>query len=175
MSDGVWSPTPVCLQDVQLLQRIAELEALVHNLQERVNRNSSNSLIPHSANLLDAPKPAAKIPKGCKPGGQRGHHRHRIPLKRVKDVVPCVPITCARCQTPLPVEAGPNEPDPTWHQVAEIPELAAEITEHQGHTCTCPRCGHLNRGEIPLQIRTHVIGRRLAAMMSYFSGRHHLS
>ncbi|MHB1557774.1 MAG: IS66 family transposase [Isosphaeraceae bacterium] len=45
------------------------------------------------------------------------------------------------------------------------------ITEHQGHASTCPCCGHLNRGEI----RAHVIGPRLAAVMSYLTGRHHLS
>ena len=42
-------------------------------------------------------------------------------------------------------------------------------------TRTCPCRGYLNRGEIPPQIRAHVIGPRLAAVMSYFSGRHHLS
>jgi transposase len=178
MSDGLPSPTPICPQCVQLLQRIADLEALVRDLQERLNTNSSNSSIPPSANPLDAPKPVVKIPSGRKPGGQRGHpghHRHRISLERVKDVIPYVPTICARCQSPLPAEPGPNEPEPTWHQVAEIPELAAEITEHQGHARTCLCCGHLNRGEIPPQIRAHVIGPRLAAVMSYFSGRHHLS
>jgi transposase len=74
----------------------------------------------------------------------------------------------------LPVEAGPNDPEPTWHQVADLPELAAEITEHQGHARTCPSCGCLNRGVIPPEVRAHVIGPRLAAVMSYFSGRLHL-
>ena len=73
------------------------------------------------------------------------------------------------------LHASPDDPEPTWRQVAEIPDLAAEITEHQGHARTCPCCGYLNRGEIPPQIRAHVIGPRLAAVMSYFSGRHHLS
>jgi transposase len=185
MSDGSPAPTPVCPRCAQLEQRIAQLEALVRDLeasvrdlQERLNRNSSNSSIPPSANPLDAPKPVVKIPSGRKPGGQRGHpghHRHRIPPERVKHFVPYAPTICTHCQSPLPAEPGPNEPGPTWHQVAEIPELAAEITEHQGHTRTCPCCGHINRGEIPPEIRAHVIGPRLAAVMSYFSGRHHLS
>ena len=192
MSDGSPSPTPVCPQCVEHLQRIADLEALVRDLQatvrdlqatvldlkERLNRNSSNSSIPPSANPLDAPRPVLKSPSRRKPGGQPGHpghHRHRIPLDRVKNVVPYVPTTCTRCQSPLPAEPGPNEPEPTWHQVAEIPELAAEITEHQGHARTCTSCSQINRGEIPPQIRAHVIGPRLAAVMSYLSGRHHLS
>jgi transposase len=185
MSDGSPSPTPACPQCVRLLQRIAELEAVVRqlegtvrDLQERLNRNSSNSSIPPSANPLSAPKPVVKNSSGRKPGGQRGHpghHRQRIPLERVKIVVPYVPTICTHCQAPLPVEPGPNEPEPTWHQVAEIPELAAEITEHQGHARTCPCCGHINREEIPPEIRAHAIGPRLAAVMSYFSGCHHLS
>jgi len=74
----------------------------------------------------------------------------------------------------LSAEPGPGDPEPTWHQVAELPELAAIITEHQGHARTCPCCGHLNRGEIPSEIRAHVIGPRLAAVMSYFSSRHRI-
>ena len=50
-----------------------------------------------------------------------------------------------------------------------------DANRHQGHARTCPCRGYLNRGEIPPQIRAHVIGPRLAAVMSYFSGRHHLS
>ena len=85
--------------------------------------------------------------------------------------MPYVPTICTHCQAPLPAEPGPGDPEPTWHQVAELPELAAEITEHQGHARTCPGCGHLNRAEIPPEVRAHVIGPRLAAVMSYFSGR----
>ena len=42
----------------------------------------------------------------------------------------------------------------------------------RARTCSC--CGHLNRGAIPPEIRAHVLGPRLAAVMSYFSGRHHI-
>jgi transposase len=75
---------------------------------------------------------------------------------------------------PLSAAPGPGDPEPTWHQVAELPELAAIITEHQGHARTCPCCGHLNRGEIPVEIRAHVLGPRLTAVMSYFSSRHRI-
>ena len=85
-----------------------------------------------------------------------------------------MPAICTDCQAPLPSEAAPGDPEPTWHQVAELPELAANITEYQGHARTCPCCGQLNRSEIPPEIRAHVIGPRLAAVMSYLSGRHHI-
>jgi transposase len=178
MNDPSSSPTPACPQCAELLKRIVELEALVRSLQERLNQNSSNSSIPPSANPLNAPKPVSKAPSGRKPGGQTGHpghHRHRLPPERVSKIVPYVPVICSQCQAPLPAEPGPGDPEPTWHQVAELPELAATITEHQGHARTCACCGHLNRDEIPPEIRTHVIGPRLAAVMSYLTGRHHIS
>jgi transposase len=178
MSGSSSSPATACPECAQLRQRIAELEAFVRDLQEQLNRNSSNSSIPPSANPLAAPKPVVKTPTGRKPGGQTGHpghHRHRLPPERVNKIVPYVPAICTHCQAPLPAEPGPGDPEPTWHQVAELPELAAVITEHQGHARTCPCCGHLNRGQIPPGVRAHAIGPRLAAVMSYFSGRHHIS
>ena len=176
MNDPSSSSIPACPRCAELLKRVAELEALVRELQERLNQNSSNSSIPPSANPLGAPKPVVKAPSGRKPGGQQGHpghHRHRFPPERVHKVVPYVPTICTQCQAPLPAEPGPGDPEPSWHQLAELPELAAIITEHQGHTRRCLCCGHLNRGQIPPEIRAHVIGPRLAAVMSHFSGRHH--
>jgi transposase len=53
--------------------------------------------------------------------------------------------------------------------------LAAIVTEHQAHARICPECGTVNRVTIPAEVRSHVIGPRLAATMSYLSGRFHLS
>jgi transposase len=156
---------------------IADLQAELHEVRAQLNRNSSNSSSPPSVDPPGAPKPVVKTPTGRKPGGQRGHrghHRHRLPPERVDTIVPHVPTACDHCQAPLSVEPGPGDPEPTWHQVAELPELAARITEHQGHARTCPGCGHLNRGVIPPEIRAHVIGPRLAAVMSYLASRHRI-
>jgi transposase len=156
---------------------IADLQAQLHELRSQLNRNSSNSSSAPSVDPPGAPKPVVKTPTGRKPGGQPGHpghHRLRLPPERVNTIVPYVPTICAHCQTPLTAESRPGDPEPTWHQVAELPELTAIITEHQGHARTCACCGHLNRGEIPPEIRAHVIGPRLAAVMSYFSGRYHI-
>ncbi len=158
-------------------KQIADFQAELHELRSRPNRNSSNSSSPPSADPPGAPKPVIKTPTGRKPGGQSGHpghHRHRLPPERVNTIVSYLPTICAHCQAPLPAEPGPGDPEPTWHQVAELPELAAIITEHQGHARACPGCGHLNRGAIPPGMRAHVLGPRLAAVMSYFSGRHQI-
>jgi transposase len=185
MSDLPAIPGPACPECGQLRaalevaqQQIALLQAQLHELRCQLNRNSSNSSSPPSADPPGAPKPVVKTKSGRQPGGQPGHpgsHRLRLPLDRVQQIVPYVPTTCTRCQAPLPERPAPGDPEPTWHQVAELPPLAALISEHQGHARTCPGCGHLNRGEIPAAIRAHVIGPRLAAVMSYLTGRHHLS
>jgi transposase len=175
------SPCPECgpLRTAldEALQQIAQLQAEVRDLRAQLNRNSSNSSTPPSADPPGAPKPVVKTPTGRKPGGQpghAGHHRHRLSPERVRFVVPYIPTTCTHCHAALPAQPGPGDPEPTWHQVAELPELAAVITEHQGHARTCPGCACLNWGAIPPEIRAHVIGPRLTAVMSYFSGRLHL-
>ena len=161
----------------QARQQIAQLQAEIRELRSQLQRNSSNSSSPPSLDPPGAPKPVVKAPTGRKPGGQPGHpghHRHRLPPARVTDVVPFVPTVCAHCQAALPHHPAPGDPEPTWHQVAEVPVLAAVITEYQGHARTCPCCGHTTRAEIPPEIRAHVVGPNLAAILSYFSGRHHL-
>ncbi len=135
------TPVPECPGCIKLrreldvaLARIAVLEAQVQELLVQLQRNSSNSSTPPSANPLDAPKPVGKPPTGRKPGGQtghRGHHRIRLPANRVNAILTYVPSVCTDCHTPLPIEPDPNDPEPSWHQIAEVPRLAAVVTEHQ--------------------------------------------
>src|SRR4029453_4933917 len=73
---------------------------------------------------------------------------------------------------PLPADPGPDDPEPSWHQVAELPEMAAQVTEYQGHFRTCPGCGTLNHQPIPQALKAHSIGPRLAATLSYLTGSH---
>jgi transposase len=114
----------------KLQRRVAQLEALVRDLQARLGQNASNSSLPPSANPPDAPKPVVKQPTGRKPGGQAGHPAAapvRLPPEQVHEVIPYMPKTCRCCQRPLPEQAGPHDPEPTWHQVAELPPLAARL------------------------------------------------
>ncbi|MBY0458958.1 MAG: IS66 family transposase, partial [Gemmataceae bacterium] len=160
------------------MARIAVLEAQVKELIEQLNRNSSNSSTPPSANPLNAPKPVVKPPTGRKRGGQnghRGHHRTRLPQSRVNEIIIYLPDVCNGCHMSLPSEPGRNDHEFACHQVAELPVMAAVVTEHQAQTRTCSHCGLLNYGTIPAAVRAHVFGPRMAATMSYLSGRFHLS
>lgn len=161
-----------------LEKQVAELQALVRDLHGRLGVNSSNSSVPPSANPPAAPKPVVKTPTGKKPGGQPGHpghHRLRLPPERVQHVVPFVPTTCQHCHGPLPAQGSPNDPEPLWHQVAELPPMVAVVTEYQAHARTCTACGQVTRADWPDEIPAGTIGPRLAATVAYLSGSPHVS
>jgi transposase len=162
----------------ELESRVAELEAVNRDLQARLGTNATNSSMPPSANPPGAPKPVTKKPTGKKPGGQPGHPaclKRRLPPERVDKTVPFVPSHCDRCHEPLPPHPGPDDPEPTWHQVAELPEMVAHVTEHQGRFRTCPCCGTVNHASIPADLKAHSIGPRLAATLAYLTGSHRVS
>jgi transposase len=156
--------------------RIAALEAKVAELEARFHDLTKPPLPPRPAPAL--PKGPAKKPTGKKPGGQPGHPPHLkqlAPPERVNETVPYIPTACAHCQTALPQEAGPNDPPPVRHQVAELPKLAAHITEYQGHARTCPCCGKVTQAAIPEEIRAHSVGPNLTGVLSYMAGCHGVS
>jgi transposase len=173
---------PGCVQRdaliVTLRQRVADLERQVQDLQQRLGINASNSSIPPSANPPAAPPPVVKRPTGRKSGGQpghKGHQRVRLPAQRVRHVIPLIPSHCEACHAALPQQPSATDPDPVWHQFAELPKVQAVITEFQGHARTCLCCGHVTRESIPAEIRAHAFGPRLAAVMSYLSGTQYVS
>ena len=162
----------------ELEQRVGDLEGQVRELLARLGTNATNSSIPPSANPPGAPKPVTKQPTGRKAGGQPGHPpclRQRLPAERVSHAIVHAPSHCDRCHEPLPALPGPEDPAPTWHQVADLPTVAAEITEHQGHYRTCSCCGTLNHAPIPQAVKAHCLGPRLAAVLVYLAGSHHVS
>ncbi len=169
---------PSCPRCRELLKRIAELDARIRELEARLGQNASNSSIPPSANPPQAPAPVRKKPTGRKPGGQAGHTAHlreRLPPERVQETHHLVPDLCACCQEDLPQAPGPDDPEPRWHQVLELPATPVQVTEYQAHGRTCPNCGHLTWATIPQEIRDHVCGPRLTATIAFLSGAMHLS
>lgn len=173
---------PGCRQRDEIIARLQErlvaLEQRVHTLEEQLKKNASNSSLPPSANPPQAPKPVVKPPSGKKPGGQPGHPptlQRRLPPDRLQQVITFVPATCRRCGHDLPPTAGPDDPEPSWHQVAELPQLVAHVTEYQGHARTCPACRTLTHAAIPADICQHSFGPRLAAALSYLVGCHRVS
>ncbi len=186
MSDLMPTPAAGCPQCAefaklveQLLAQVAQLQAEVdrlrvevQELRARLNTHSGNSSLPPSANPPQAPLRPRKEPTGRKPGGQPGHPGHartRLPPGRVNEVVPYCPAICERCQAALPQAPQLDDPEPAWHQVAEIPLMPAIVTEHQAHGRHCPACGHCTWAEIPAHIRAHAFGVNLTAIVVLMS------
>jgi len=155
-----------------LFRRIAALEA-------RLGINSKNSSLPPSANPPGAPPPVVKKPTGRKRGGQAGHQaylRRRLPGERLTQPTRhYIPETCVCCHDDLPLKPGPDDPEPRWHQVVELPAVQVEVTEHLAHGRECRSCGHLNWATIPADVRAHAFGPRLTATIAYLSGVLHAS
>jgi len=170
---------PSCAGCRELLKRIAEHEARIRDLEARLGQNASNSSMPPSANPPQAPPPVRKKPTGRKPGGQPGHVAHlrtRLPPERLTEpTMHYLPAMCETCHDDLAAAPGPDDPEPRWHQVVELPEIPVQVTEYQAHGRTCPSCGHVTWAQIPQEIRDHVCGPRLAATMSFLSGVVHAS
>ena len=162
----------------KLQRRVAELEGVVRELQARLGINATNSSVPPSANPLDAPKPVVKEPTGRSPGGQPGHPacvRRRLPPERLTAVRVFVPSHCRRCQAALSPEPAANDPEPVWHQVAELPVAPVEVIEYQAHGRTCRCCGTVTWETIPEAIRVRAFGPRLGGLVAYLSGSPHVS
>jgi transposase len=182
-TDAMSEPScPGCRQRdeviASLLRRVEQLEARIAELESRLAANSCNSSVPPSANPPAAPPPVVKKPSGRRRGGQPGHPGHsrvRLPASRVNHTIALIPDRCANCSAALPSRPSPADPEPTWHQVIEIPPGAAVVTEFQGHARLCPCCGELTRHSIPAEIRCVSFGPRLAATLSYLCGCQHVS
>jgi transposase len=168
------SVVPECARCRELEARLLDLETKYRDLEDRLKALTT----PPAKRPVSAQPPApGKTPTGKTRGGQPGHQPHLkkwLPRERVTDVVTYVPERCGSCDAALPAAAGPADPAPTIHQVAEVPPLLAHVTEYQGHSRTCP-CGHVTHAPIPAAIRAHSVGPHLTAAIVYFAGSHGMS
>ncbi len=132
------SECPGCRRrDEEVAALKAEIAELIRKLDE-----VTRCLPPSPRPQERYPQAPAKKATGKKAGGQPGHRPHLkqlAPPERVNKTIVFVPEHCQRCQQSLPEQTQPNDPPPTRLQVAELPVMAAEITEYQGHAriCSC--------------------------------------
>lgn len=153
--------------------KIADLEARIARLEERLNQDSRNSHKPPSSDAPGAPAKPRKEPTGKKRGGQPGHEGTTRKLLSVEDVDKVVihrPEICEACHASLPELRAENDPMFTRHQVWELRQNPCMVTEHQGHACTCPDCGHVTHAEIPAETSSSIFGPKLAATGAFLTG-----
>src|SRR3954462_15412463 len=101
---ALWAQTPLAVREyIRTLEaRVAELEATVQRLLERLQQDSQNSSRPPSSDPPHALRQARRrVPSGRTRGGQPGHQgqtRAFVPREEVDTIVPVKPRQCHRCQ-----------------------------------------------------------------------------
>src|SRR3954449_13092016 len=156
-----------------VLGLVETFERRIAELEERVNKNSTNSSKPPSSDPPSVKRRPPAPASGKKRGSQPGHHRHVRPLvppEAVCQVIECRPPPCRWCGDAL---AG-DDPEPLRHQVAEVPPVRPVVHEYRLHRLTCPRCRTTTRAKLPPGVPAGAFGPRLRAILSALAGAYRL-
>jgi transposase len=176
----LWDTIPPDAQAALLLSwkamedRIAELEAIVRDLQARLQLNSTNSSKPPSSDPIGLKRKPPAPPSGRKRGGQPGHpkaFRALVPPEKLHSSTDCKPHSCRGCGHALVGE----DPNPLIHQVAELPKIEPIVDEYRLHRLTCPDCGTTTCGTLPEDVPTVGYGPYLQATLATLAGAYRLS
>ena len=152
-----------------LKQMVGDLKKEVEALKPRVPKESTNSSIPSSKELIPRTR-SQREKSGQKPGGKPGHvgsHRERNPHPDC--IVKVQASHCADCGASL------SEREGTIGQIAQevdIPVITPLTTEYQQVIKVCP-CGHCNCPPLPIQGYA-TIGPRMGALITYLNVEHAL-
>ena len=148
-------------QDAQL----AALAKRVGELEQRLKRDSRNSSLPPSHDPPWLGKRGRSRGTGRKQGAQLGHVGHGrslFPIERVTEALEHWPQRCSCGHVFGEAEREPAG-GPARHQVAELPPLAVEISEHRLQRLCCPDCGRTVRAELPAGVLRGCFGPKLEA------------
>ena len=72
-----------------------------------------------------------------RPTRASGPLREKIPPERIDAVVDHLPAACPAVGRRCRSGPGPVDPEPTWHQVIDLPPQSLVVTEHRGQARTC--------------------------------------
>ena len=160
-------------QRAEAEKKIADLE---RQLALRLQNSTTSSKPPSADGLAGSPRKRGGRQKSKrKPGGQPGHpgrKRELVPPERVQEFVNVYHDQCEACGELLPhsgkgiIEAG----EPRRHQVIEIPEIQAQITEYRLHSVICrdSDCAHVTTAPLPPEVESS-FGPQLVAWIAYMT------
>src|SRR3954463_10970347 len=152
---------------------LTTLERRIAELEERVNKNSTNSSKPPSSDPPSVKRRPPTPASGKKRGGQPGHRHHPralVPPEQLRQVIECKPPECQRCGD----ELHGDDPEPIRHQVAEVPPVRPVVDEYRLHRLKCPRCRTSTCAALPPGVPTGAFGLRLRAILSVLAGGYRL-
>jgi transposase len=172
LPQAVWDTlSPEAQASVAALVR--SLERRIADLEERLNKNSTNSSKPPSSDPPSVKRRPPTPASGKKRGGQPGHRHHPralVPPEQLRHVIECRPPHCRRCGSDL----HGDDPGPLRHQVAEVPPIQPVVDEYRRHRLRCPRCRTVTCGTLPAGVPTGAFGPRLRAILSVLAGAYRL-
>ena len=167
-------------ENEQLRKQVVDQQEQIADLQRQLadrRKNSTNSSKPPSSDGLAGEQRERKR-KVCrkskrKPGGQPGHpghHRKQVAQQRVDRFEVVLPPQCRQCERVLPQDSQQVETTGAArrHQVTELPEVRAQVTEYQCPHVVCPDCGETTQAPLPQEVSGH-FGPRLTAAMAYLT------
>jgi hypothetical protein len=113
-----------------------------------------------------------------KAGGQPGHRgsgRKLAPEDQVDEIVDHYPSQCGGCGHEFAGSERVPCRRPARHQVAELPAVAAVLTEHRCHRLRCPGCKAKTKGELPPGVASSAFGPDLQAALVTMTARNRIS
>lgn len=150
----------------------AALETRLEKLEQRLNKNSSNSSKPPSSDGLKKPKPKSRREKGKRhSGGQPGHEGDTLKRVAHPDAVVLHRHTlCPHCRHDL---APDRVERVVKRQVFDLPPLQMQVTEHHAQVKVCPGCGKRSRAEFPKGVNAPTqYGPNVLAHAAYLNSYH---
>lgn len=166
--EPLWGLVPAAAQDA-LRIRFEALERRIAELEERVDKNSTNSSRPPSSDPPSVKRRPPAPASGKKRGGQPGRRRQAralVPPDQLRQVFECKPPACRSCGEAL----HGDDPEPIRHQVAEVPPVRPVVDEYRLHRLRCPRCRTSTCAALPPGVPAGAFGPRLRAILSVLAG-----
>lgn len=166
--EPLWQTVPPEAQ-AALRARFESLEQRIADLEERLNKSSTDSSRPPSSDPPSVKRRPPVLPSGRRRGGQPGHRHHPralVPPEQLRQVIECKPQECRRCRH----ELHGDDPEPIRHQVAEVPPIQPAVDEYRLHRLRRPRCRAVTCATLPPGVPTGAFGPRLRAILGALAG-----
>lgn len=142
---------------------------LIHDLQDKLAKNSTNSSKPPSSDMYKIPRTKSlRKPSGKNSGGQKGHIGHTLGFVERPDYIEVHKVNeCKHCHASL----DNKEPDGyEKRQVFDIPPIKIEVTEHRAEIKNCDRCGLQSKADFPPDVTQPTqYGNSIKALACYFN------
>ena len=149
-----------------LKEQLAQAQARIKELEDRLAKNSRTSHKPPSSDGLERQPRSSRRPSEKSPGGQAGHAGHTLSMvEQVDEVVGHRPEICSQCRQDLGAVVGSVV---ERRQVFDLPEIRLRVQEHQSEAICCPNCQSRNVGSFPATVSAPVqFGPNMQALAVY--------